>query len=61
MYLVPIARCNISDNNGTVYYFCCLTCKTVFVNNPFAYPEKEEGFNDSDNNNDYLNRTFRIL
>lgn len=58
---------NINDAKGMSiyknekYYFCCVTCKKVFDNNPAAYADKEEGYFDPNNPNDFLDGRFRIL
>lgn len=60
-------RININDAKGMSiyknekYYFCCVTCKKVFDNNPAAYADKEEGYFDPNNPNDFLDWRFRIL
>ena len=60
-------RINISKAKGisiyknAKYYFCCPTCKKVFDNNPSAYADKEEGFYDPNNPNDFYKAHFRIL
>src|SRR3972149_3820011 len=43
------------------YFFCCITCKKVFDNNPSVYADKEEGYYDPNNPNDIIDGTFRIL
>lgn len=58
---------NIDDAKGVSiykndkYYFCCVTCKKDFDNNPAAYADKEEGYFDPNNPNDFLDGRFRIL
>ncbi|MDO8550460.1 MAG: YHS domain-containing protein [Ignavibacteria bacterium] len=60
-------RINISDAKGITlyknarYYFCCKTCKKEFDANPSAYADKDEGFYDPRNPNDFLDGRFRIL
>ena len=51
----------ISIYKNAIYYFCCPICKKAFDKNPSAYADKEEGYCDPDNPNDFLHITFRIL
>jgi Cu+-exporting ATPase len=43
------------------YYFCCTICKKSFDANPTAYADKNEGYYDPKNQNDFLDGRFRIL
>lgn len=45
----------------TIYYFCCPICKKEFDKNPSVYADKEEGYYDPKNPNDFLDGRFRIL
>ncbi len=51
----------ISIYKNEKYFFCCVTCKKVFDNNPSAYADKEEGFYDPNNPNDFVDGRFGIL
>jgi len=65
----PVCGESIKINNAkgmsiyknTRYYFCCITCKKVFDNSPAAFADKEEGYFDPNNPNDFLDGRFRIL
>lgn len=61
MYLITTEGCKVSEVIGEKYYFCCVTCKKVFDNNPTIYADKEEGYFDPNNPNDFLDGRFRIL
>ena len=60
-------RINIKEAKATTlyknstYYFCCKICKKVFDANPSAYADKEEGYFDPNNPNDFIQPIFRIL
>jgi len=41
--IVPDNAKGMSVYKNANYYFCCITCKKVFDNNPCAYADKEEG------------------
>lgn len=59
--IIPAKAKGLSIYKNSRYYFCCPTCKKVFDNNPSAYSDKEEGYYEPDNPNDFLYITFRIL
>lgn len=46
---------------GTRYYFCCPICKKEFDKNPSEYADKEEGYFDPRNPNEFTDVTLRIL
>lgn len=51
----------ISFYKNAKYHFCCPICKKVFDMNPSVFADKEEGYYEPDNPNDFLQITFRIL
>lgn len=59
--IMPEKAKGISIYKNSRYYFCCPVCKKNFDNNPSAYADKEEGYYEPDNPNDFLYVTFRIL
>lgn len=52
---------SVSIFKNSTYYFCCPICKKVFDVNPSAYADKEEGYYEQENPDDFVFMTFRIL